>query len=228
MSKRVFWFVGLPALLHWWEADMLMMLERHTKHEYTRWRVPPVKVVRLRPLMIEKFMAETSEPTDTLVMVDVDHDHPRDLINRLVEFNNLPIHTSLTFKREPTMPVACAMDYKKGFESGEVAHHVAQFMPGEILECDRGGHAAIAVQRQVYQAILHLGYDFKQMYQYVGQRDCDEYFAKLCHEAGFKQYVNTGIVSPHRSDVQVMIGLKEWDAYMRRSNRGGIQDGPTQ
>ena len=228
MSKRVFWIVGLPSMLHWWEADMLMMLERWTKHEYTRWRFPPVKVVRLRPLAIERFMSETTEPTDTLVMLDIDHKHPKTVVNDLVATSEYPVHTSLTFKREPKMPVASAMDYKEGFADGEVAHHVAQFMPGEILECDRGGHAAIAVQRQVYQAILELGYGFKEMYKYVGQRDCDQHFAQLTHEAGFKHYVNTAIVSPHGSDVPSWIGLQEWDEYMKRSSRGGLQSEPTQ
>lgn len=222
VKKQVRWVVGLPSLLHWWEADRLMLLSRHTNREYVRYRLPPVKVVRMRPLVIEKFMLDCPNPLDTLVLVDVDHSHPTYVVNSLAEPDEFGVHTSLTFKREPKMPVASAMNYPKGFQEGEVAEHVAEIRLGEIIECDRGGHAAIAVQRRVFSAILDLGYSLQEMYMYKGQRDCDQWFAKLCHEAGFKHYVNTAIVSPHYSDAPTEIGLVEWDTYMKGSGRKGL------
>lgn len=220
-GKRVIWFIGLGAVQNWWETDMCMMLSRHTKHEYTRWRSAPMKVIRLRKVMIERFMLETSRPTDTLAMLDIDHNHSSNIINCLVEPDEYGVHTSLTFKRAASMPLASVMDYPKGFEHGEAAKHVGEIHAGEILECDRGGHAAIAVQRRVFQAILDLGYTIEQFYQYIGQRDCDQHFAQLCSEAGFKHYVNTGIISPHLRNEPQYVGVPEWDAYEKGKGLGG-------
>jgi hypothetical protein len=221
-KKKVYWFMGMPGLVRWYEADMLAMVARWTKPQYIQYRCPPLSVVRLRPLMIERFMQDTKNPLDTLVMLDIDHEHPKDVVNSLVASDEFGIYTSLTFKRAPTLPVAWAMDYKDGWD--KPAHHVSQITAGEILECDRGGAGAMAIQRRVIKAILKNGHTFKQLFQYVAQRDCDEYFAKLCSEAGFRQYVDTAVVSPHVNDTLTSIGIQEWDEWAKGKGEGGWID----
>jgi len=222
--KRVFWFAGLAPKMSWWECDMLMMLCRHTKHEYVQWRLQyPIRVNKLRHLMIEKFMLETSDPLDTLVFMDIDHQHEPHTINALVAPDILPVHTVLSFKRDPTIPVPLAMDYNKGWDN-QPATHVTGFKPGDILEVDRGAAVGMAVQRRVFVNILEAGYGFKDFFVYKGERDCDEWFARLCSEVGSKHYVNTGIISPHMTGLPSNIDLADWDAYMKRTNREGIRN----
>jgi len=219
-KKKVYWVLGLPGLMRWWEADMAMMLSRHTRHEYVRWRCEPVKVVRLRPMMIAKFMEATKKPTDTLVFLDIDHAHPPHIVNSLVARDDLAIHTSLTFKRAPQMPTALAMDYNDGWDrSPEMVSGLNQ---GDILEVDRGGFGAVAVQRQVFSAILDLGYGIHNMFEYHGTADCDKHFAMLCQEAGYKQHVNTGLVSPHMTDIPSSITLEMWDKWAKDKGQPGV------
>ncbi len=201
---------------------MLQRIARRTKAEYIQYRSAPIKVVRLRPLMIEKFLLECHDPLDTLVFLDVDHGHQANIVNQLVARDDLPIHSSLTFKRAPTLPVALAMDYPQGFKRNEVAVHVSGFEEGDILECDRGGFAAVAIQRKVFMGILELGYDTKEFFMYKGQRDCDQWFAQLTHEAGFKHFVNTSIVSPHNTDTRSAVGLENWDRYVKGKGDPGV------
>ena len=113
-----------------------------------------------------------------------------------------------------------AMDYINGWESSPAM--CSQFTPGEVLKCDRGGTGAIAIQRQVFDAIIELGYPIEKFFIYKDGEDCDKWFARLCVQAGFHQYVNTAIESPHFSDVPEYIDSKMWDAWAKEKGHGGI------
>ncbi|KKN64493.1 hypothetical protein LCGC14_0491060 [marine sediment metagenome] len=220
LDRQIWWFMGLPSTNHWHMTKMCMRIARWTPTHWTMLESPPLKVNRLRREMIKFFMKKSKNPKDTLVMLDIDHLHPNTVVKDLVGDGQFPIHCALTFKRAPTLPVPMAMDYINGWESSPAM--CSQFTPGEVLKCDRGGTGAIAIQRQVFDAIIALGYPIEKMFIYKDGEDCDKWFARLCTQAGFKQYVNTAIESPHFSDVPEYINSEMWDKWAKEKGHGGI------
>jgi len=222
MSK-VYWSVGLPPLARYWEIDMLMMVARHTGAGFVRLRQPfPVRVNRFRAEIIRQFMELTSAPKDRLVLLDVDHDQPPQVVNLLANPHiDLPVHMALTFKRSREMPLALAMNYSDGWD--KPPQHVTGWKKaGDILECDRGGTAAFCVQRWVFERLFEeYGIGPAGLFEYVDQDDCDKHFAQLCSGVDIKHYVNTGIVSPHLADGPIWVGLEEFDAWAKANGQPG-------
>ena len=225
-DRKVYWAVGLPRMLHWFEADMLMMVARHTQPSYVRLRQPfPVRVNKFRAQIIRQFLKLSENPKDVLVLLDVDHAHPEQIVNWLAspEFD-FPVFMALTFKRAMAFPVPVMLNYDQGWE--QPPSHVVEYTPGEIVACDRGATAAFAVQRWVYQAMVNELIVPEDMFTYEGEEDCDKHFAKLCYELIGKQHVNTGIVSPHLLDLPQWVGPEQFDTWAKTQGYGGVVSAP--
>lgn len=140
-----------------------------------------------------EFMRVSKSPCDTLVMLDVDMDHPSDIIERLVG-RNVPVVAPLYFRRGPDYE-ACA--FRRNGDGG--LHHLATYPPG-LHRMDAIGTGAIAIQRHVFDTLRSLGHEwfFKYEYQrnYISPSE-DLYFCKICEEANIPMYVDTTIEVPH-------------------------------
>lgn len=143
--------------------------------------------------MCEVFLQMGARPDDTLVMLDVDHEHPIDIIDRLAR-HDVPVCVPLMFRRQEPYQ-ACA--FRRGADGA--LHHLASFPPG-LLKMDAVGSGAIAIQRRALTKILDAGLGpwlFKYEYLETNAPSEDMYFSKLCEKAGVEMYVDTTIETPH-------------------------------
>jgi len=133
-----------------------------------------------------------------LLMLDIDHVHPHDIIQRLAKWvvadpKNYQVVGGLNFRRsEPYDPCA----YKIG-DDGSM-YTIAWEKDDEIVEVDRLGTGSILIAREVLETIPPPWFvnDYSQ-----GWRDAwpgeDIGFNKLCVQHGIKMWVDVTVTSPH-------------------------------
>lgn len=147
-----------------------------------------------RQMYCEAFLLRAKDPTDTLVMFDIDHDHTPHIAQQLVG-RDVEVCVPLMFRRgEPYQ--ACAF---KRAPDGEL-RHMLQFPPG-LWEVDAVGSGVIAIQRQALQKIKDAGLGpWFWRYQYFDDMRApseDLYFSELCGRAGVRMWIDTTIETPH-------------------------------
>jgi hypothetical protein len=167
------------------------------KLNYNYLALPYARTDFARNALAERFMQLSTEPDDTLIMLDNDHDHKPDTLVRLVECNQ-PFVGALAFRRgEPYDPCAFVR-----LADGKL-HAMAGWDAGQLYRVQVLGHAAIAIQRRVF---MHLQAEGMQppWWRYVYTEGSlttmpseDMYFCALCEKAGVPQYVDTGLIAPH-------------------------------
>lgn len=149
-----------------------------------------------RQAMCEYFLANTTDPADTLVMLDVDHDHPPEIVERLAA-HTVPVVAALAFRRcEPFQ--ACA--FRRGPDGG--LRHLATF-PAGLHPMAAVGTGAIAIKRAALVQLQAAGHEwfFKYEYGHCAEGPTapseDLYFSKICEAAGVGMFVDTTIETPH-------------------------------
>lgn len=151
-----------------------------------------------------------------LLMLDVDHVHPADIVQSLARWPlmnpEIKIVGGLNFRRsEPYEPCAFIDDP----ETGSV-NALASWSPG-LAEVDYLGTGSILIAREVFEAIEPPW--FYNIYN-IPANWADEWpgedigFAEKARKAGFKMYVDTTTTSPHVSDR--LIGEKTFRAYLQQ------------
>jgi hypothetical protein len=157
----------------------------------------------------EVFQQESSRPDDTLIMLDIDHDHPVAVAKRLAA-HDLPVVVPLMFRRGEPYD-ACA--FRRGPDNE--LHHLRSFDPG-VFEMNWVGSGAIAIQRWVFDKLAAAGHKWFFKYEYFDdpQRAPSEdlYFSKICEAAGIKMYVDTTFETRHIS--LGTIGQDTHEAYV--------------
>jgi hypothetical protein len=162
---------------------------------YHRLTIPYCRTDIARNELVKGFLKNATDPRDTLVMLDNDHIHPHDVIERLVAHDK-PVVGALAFRRgEPYFPCAFVRD-----ENG--ALRIMQEYPKGLLEVALTGTGAIAIQRQVFDALDEAGYRwpyFRYIYK-AGDPVLpseDIYFGECCESAGISHWLDTTLISPH-------------------------------
>lgn len=168
----------------------------------------------VRQGICELFLEMSKEPDDTLVMFDIDHEHPLDTIERLVGHDK-PVVAPLMFRRGAPFD-ACAF----GKDANGDIHHLAQFGVG-LKQMNGVGSGAVAIKRSVLTRLLELGHHWFWKYQYLDPEPAkfygarapseDLYFSRICDEAGIEMYVDTDFESLHM--LLGGIGRAEHTAY---------------
>lgn len=195
--KRIWWSVLLernpPGVCISTVIDLAMHAGRYG---FTRLVTPYARTDFVRNALADQFMRISSEPDDTLIMLDDDHAHMPDTLERLVE-DDLPIVGALAFRRgEPYDPCAFIRTPDGKLQQPD------KWPAGEIFACDIIGHAAIAIQRRVFLDLeSHGSLRPWWRYEYTDGSPSlpseDMYFGRICEGAGIKQYVDTSIIPPH-------------------------------
>ena len=132
-----------------------------------------------------------------LVMLDIDHLQPVDIVFRLCEAvaedrSRLVVSGLTHRRREPFEPIAFIKDGDK-FEA------VTDWEQGEVVKVDMLSPACTIFSREVFENIdppwWAYTYEPGQMY-YPTE---DVYFCEVCREHGVEMWVDTRIRSPHIS-----------------------------
>ncbi len=167
-----------------------------------------------RNKLVERFLAESQDDMDALVMLDCDHVHPPDIIERLVAHGN----------QRPEVGVVGALAFRRG----------APFDPCFFIENEEGGvdrlaefgglhrgtivgTGAIAIRRWVFRRLEEAGYLapwFRYRYE-DGTPEApseDMYFGLCCQAAGIPHYCDTDLEIPHLIASQV--DRESWAQYV--------------
>lgn len=163
---------------------------------------------------------------DWLFFMDSDQTFPPDCLMRLLSWD-LPIVSGLYFK-SPGKPVPHV--YKYAYNDGhhqyqglidpigrylsrfaeQLKGQVAIVLPGkreDLIECDGIGVGCLLVHRRVFQAIEPPWFKYNEDAN-VGE---DFYFCRKVQEAGFKIYVDPGVVCGHRE--KTFVGAEHFLAW---------------
>ena len=133
-----------------------------------------------------------------LLMLDIDHVHPTDIIQRLARWvlkdpRKYQVVGGLNFRRsEPYDPCA----YRIG-DDGSM-YTIAWEKDDEIMEVDRLGTGSILIAREVFETIPPPWFwnDYSQSWRDAWPGE-DIGFNKKCVENGIKMWVDLTVTSPH-------------------------------
>lgn len=149
-----------------------------------------------------------------LLMMDIDHVHPADIIQRLARWvvkdpKKYQVVGGLNFRRsEPYDPCA----YKIG-QDGSM-YTIAWEKEDEILEVDRLGTGSILIAREVLETIPPPWFvnDYSQAWRDAWPGE-DIGFNKKCQESGIKMWVDLTVTSPHITPA--IIDGNTWEVWKR-------------
>ena len=147
-----------------------------------------------------------------LLMLDLDHQHPHDIVKRLARWwlkdpKKLVI-AGLNFRRnEPYDPLV----WFRG-PDGQMYH--ATDWPDGLLKCDVVGTGAMLIHRSVFETLPAPWFmnDYSQVQAYDSWPGEDVGFCNLCGKAGIAIYCDTTCTSPHLSHTSV--DQKTYRAYI--------------
>ena len=171
------------------------MMRASTPNLYKPFIIEYERTDTARQRLAMQFYAETSNPDDTLVMLDIDHDHPPDIISRLAS-HDVPIVVPLMFRRGE--PHECCA-FRRGAD-GELHHVVTKNLPPGLHEMHAVGTGAIAIQRRVFTALLEAGHKWFFNYTYFDDMRApseDLMFCEKVNALGIKMYLDATIETPH-------------------------------
>jgi len=163
-----------------------------------------------------KFLSLSRHPDDVLVMLDNDHDHPADVVERLANVGNAGVVGALVRRRGDELdallfrrnPVTQRMD------------RIAKWPEGELVEVDLVGAGAIAIRRWVFDK-LREKYEINfWFWQYAYNTNSSErpgeeiYFQRMCEDAGIPIVCDTSLSCPHLivTTVEKIIAIAEASA----------------
>lgn len=197
MTKQVYWAVLLERAVHCDAVGpLLAVADEAARRGYHNITVGYGRTDYVRNMLAARFLKLAQSPDDTLVMLDNDHAHPRDIITRLVE-RDLPVVGCLAFKRgAPYDPCV----FVRTPEDGQL-HAVLNWEP-DVYRCDVVGHAAIAIKRAVFDTLRARGrlepwWRYEYTNNDLSMPSEDMYFCRQLEEADIPCYADMSLVSPH-------------------------------
>jgi hypothetical protein len=195
--SKIYWSVLLERTIGDMATNSLLNIAMNCgSSSYTRIAVPYMRTDVARNTLVKTFIEmPTPDPNDYLVMLDDDHDHPPDIVQRLTA-HGMGVISALAFRRsepyDPLFFVRCA--------DGKL-HAPIEWVDG-LYEMDAVGTGAIAIRRWVFGALDAAGYHWPYFrYTYPdGMRQFpteDIYFMEHCEAVGIKVYCDTSVEIPH-------------------------------
>lgn len=156
-------------------------------------------------------------PNDTLVMLDCDHDHPADVVQRLTA-HDVGVVGALYFRRSEPYDAMC---FVRG-EDGQLHTPAEWDEDAGLAKVACVGTGAIAIQAWVFQELMAKGYEwpwFRYGYNPGGtvQPSEDMYFGDICEKAGIPHHVDLSLLTRHLTVSSV--DRKAFDAYKNHPER---------
>lgn len=219
MTKKVYVAVPMEKAVSEYAVNALLQVAAHCgKYGYNQIMWPCQRVDVARNNIVKMFLQSAKNDDDTLVMLDADHVHPADVVERLVA-HDVGVVGALAFTRgAPYMP-CCFLRVNDGW------HPFAEWEPG-LIKCDAVGTGAIAIQRHVFQKLdewnpANGGFYFQCTYPPTMDTPTpseDMWFAGACYLAGIQHHVDTTLVTPHL--MMAAIDQEYFEAYKRDKATG--------
>jgi hypothetical protein len=171
-----------------------------------------------RNLIVKAFLEHSENDGDTLIMLDADHIHPPDILDRLARFPD-------------ELGVVGALAYRRGgnhdpmffFRQPDGELHSAMTWDNEgVYQCDAVATCAIAIKRWVFQKLDESGWAwpyFRYEYPESGAVPSEDIvFARACEATGIPHHCDTSTLTPHLiSDVA---DGRQWQASLAEQRHG--------
>lgn len=181
---------------------------------YTRLGLPAARVDIARNKLCAEFYTLATSPDDVLVMLDYDHRHPLDAIEKLVAHNR-PVVGALYFRRGPPHDPMVFFRDQYG-----VMTQPRTWEP-RLYRCAAIGTGAIAIQKRVLEQ-LYQKYGRKVFqYRYTDTVDPSEdlYFSGLCEQEGIEMWCDMSFVTPHLT--VAVVDEHSWHEWLVEHPNGG-------
>jgi len=201
-SRRVLWTQLVTPGMH----DLAVLAsqrvaDRAARLGYHRCLAPCLRTDDARNRAVVALLKMAQGDRDTLVMLDADHTHPPDIVERLVA-HDVGVVGALAFRRGDSFD-ALAFQHD---DNGEL-YTIERDLTG-LQEVAVVATCALAIQRWVFKALEEAGYHWPYFrYAYAEgaatQPTEDIWFGAICRAAGIKQYVDCDTVTPHLMMVEV-------------------------
>lgn len=191
----IYWGVLLERGIYDQAASALMRVAyRAGVQRFPQIHVPHTATEWAREEFTRAFLELSKDAYDTLVMLDADHEHPYNIVERLAlePPPNYGVIAALAFCRGNDSRPAY---YMKDGEDPDHWYSQIEIPQGEIIPVDMAGTGAIAIRRWVFEELGTPPY-WKKVYE-VERGGEDWHFALECQKAGIQQYVHTGVETPH-------------------------------
>lgn len=203
----VYWFPLFERQIHYRAAESLMNIAAWN-HDlgYKRIWVPPARCDIARNLGVMAFREQSPDPhpDDVLVMLDIDHAHPFNIVQKVAEHpHEIGVCGALYYTRvdpdRPSKIYPCILTFDEKYG---VPISVENWTPGELVKCAFVGPAAMAIKRWVFEELIAKEiYPPFFRYEYADQNKEmpheDVYWAASCDMAGIPHYCDTSIETPH-------------------------------
>lgn len=202
MDKQVFWSV-LPerSILERPFIHFMQIAERAGINGYHYIPLNRMRTDLARDAVVAEFKRLTQNPDDALVLLDADHNHEVDTIERLVA-NDKPVCAALAFRSNPSNPSPC---FWVRTENGILK--TPRTWERGLIRVAVTGTGAIAIKRSVFTALDEAGFDlgyFKYQYHADGTSSSEEiFFSQLLERCSIPVFVDTTLVTPHCADAQI-------------------------
>lgn len=210
---NVFWSLLLERAVQ--EHNVSAMLDvagRAGLLNYTRIFHPYSRTDLARSNIVKVFLERATDPDDVLVMLDNDHLHPYDIIERLAAHPSaVGVVGALAFRRgQPHYPCFFVKDGLGQFGIP------TEWEPGALLKGTIVGTGAVAIKRWVFAKLDDAGFNWPYFrYTYQAQAEIqpseDIYFGECCEQCGIFHYCDTAIETPHLTVATVdSSSWREW------------------
>lgn len=208
--KRVMWAVPMERSIQEYAVLALLQVAMHAgARGYAMLPMPYSRTDTARNRIVQRFLKETQNDSDTLIMLDADHAHPGDILERLA-VHDVGVVGALAFRRgAPFDPCFLMQDGESG-ETIRPAYWEERLYEGLIV-----GTGAIAIQRWVFRALDEAGFRYPYFrYEYDGDTFATEdiYFGECCRKVGIPHYCDMTLITPHLTVSQ--IDASTWHGWL--------------
>lgn len=208
---RVFWSVLFERAMFWESTDVLMDLAAASiVLGYNRIAVPYMSVDAARNHLSRLFLGAARHPEDVLIMLDADHYHAAEVLERLAKRKE-GVVAALAFRRGAPYDPQVYVRQEDG-----ALRCPAEWQDGVLFRGDAVGTGAIAIKRWVFDKLEEQGYRwpyFRFTYPEgaFNRGGEDMFFGKSCEALGISNYCDTSLEIPHM--ITTVITKATWERY---------------
>jgi hypothetical protein len=194
--------------------------------------IPHARTDVARNEIVNIFLDNSSSPEDVLVMLDIDHDHPMDTVERLAASPG-DITGALAFRRsapyDPQFYLAAEVEPGE-VKEGDYVFQMSEWPKGQ-LEVEAVGFGAVAIKRRVFDVMKEAGEPFPYFrisYDHYRRGKAPGEDIPFCYAAkrlGLKVMVDTTFETPHHG--VVAIGERAYRQHKAQSEMAQVKGSMT-